>query len=207
VLYIKRLEISSVSQVLSEQTGVNLVLKHARLNMQPPVLKKAAQDAYDLWSAAQKNDISEAASAWKVLARQTAAAWQNSGNKRNREDKLAAVRRDAARDQTSEAQGRKKASNELRAAKRKQPKQRKDGARTGARPSSESKNTAAMVSYGCIAKGNALRECTKVEENAKKSIMDGKFQEWKNERMEKDDKNKIGSLAQVQGRTETMFMR
>jgi hypothetical protein len=38
-----------------------------------------------------------------------------------------------------------------------------------------------------------------VEENAKKSIMDEKFQEWKDVRKEKKDKKKIGSLTQVQG--------
>jgi hypothetical protein len=104
----KELEISGVSQILNEVAGAKLVVKHAMLKLEPPVLNQAAQDAYDLWSAAQKNDFSEATCAWQVVARQTAAAWPSSGNKRSREDKKIEDRRDAARDKTSEEPVRKK---------------------------------------------------------------------------------------------------
>jgi hypothetical protein len=90
------------------------------LKLVPPGLKQAAQDAYDHWSAAQKNDFSDATCAWQVLARQTTAAWPSSGNKRSREDKKIEDRRDAARDQTSEEPGRKKTRNEVRAVKKNQ---------------------------------------------------------------------------------------
>jgi hypothetical protein len=195
----KELEISGVSQVLSEEAGAKLVVKHALLNLEPPVLRQAAQDTYGLWSAAQKNDFSEATCAWQVLARQTAAAWPTPGAKRGREAKQGEGARDAARDQTSEEPSRKKTRGEPRAAKKKQPKQRKDGARTGAGPSSETKDASAIVCYGCGDKGHALKDCTKVEEDAKKSIMGEKFQEWKAARKEERDKKKIGSLTQVQG--------
>jgi RNase H-like domain found in reverse transcriptase/Reverse transcriptase (RNA-dependent DNA polymerase)/Integrase zinc binding domain/Integrase core domain/Aspartyl protease len=195
----KELEVAGVSQVLTEEAGAKLVVKHGMLNLEPPVLRQAAQDAYDLWSATQRSDLAEATSVWQVLARQTAAAWPTSGSKRSREDKQVYDGRDATRDQLSEEPGRKKTRNDLRAAKKKQPKQGKDGARTSAGPSSETKGTTAIVCYGCGDKGHALRECTKVEEDAKKSIMNEKFQEWKDARKEKKDKKKIGSLTQVQG--------
>jgi Zinc knuckle len=95
-------------------------------------------------------------------------------NKQSREDKKGEDRRDAARDRTSEEPVRKKIRNEVRAAKKKQ---RNDGASTGAGSSTEIKDAAAMACYACGDKGHALRECTKVEEGAKKSIMEEKFQE------------------------------
>jgi hypothetical protein len=76
----KELEISGLSQILNEEAGAKLVVKHAMLILEPPVLKQAAQDAYDLWWAAQKNDSSDATCEWQVLARQTASAWPSSGN-------------------------------------------------------------------------------------------------------------------------------
>jgi hypothetical protein len=135
---------------------------------------------------------------WQVLARQTAAPWPTSGSKRSRGDKQIYNGRDATRDQSFEEPGRKKTRNELHAAKKK-PKLGKDGARTSAGPSSETRDTTTIVCYGCGDKGRALRECTKEEEDAKKSIMDGKFQEWKVARQGKKGKKKIGSLTQVQG--------
>jgi predicted Fe-S protein YdhL (DUF1289 family) len=89
-----------------------------------------------------------------------------------------------------------KTRNAVRPAKKKQG---KDGASTGAGSSTEIKDATAMVCYGCGDKGHSMRACIKVEEGAKKSIMDEKFQEWKEARNEKEDKKEIGSLAQVQG--------
>jgi hypothetical protein len=117
-------------------------------------------------------------------------------NKWSREDKKGEDRRDAARDRTSEEPVRKKTRNEVRAAKKKQ---RNDGASTGSGSSTEIKDAAAMVCYACGDKGHALRECTKVEEGAKESITEGKFQEWKEARKDKKDEKEIGTLAQVQG--------
>jgi hypothetical protein len=144
------------------------------------------------------SEVSEATWAWQALARQTAAAWPSSGNKRSREDKQADYRRDAACDQTLEELGRKKARNELCATTKKQFKLSKEGARTDSGPSSDAKNPAIMVCYGCEEKGHALGECTKVEEDAKKSIMNDKFQEWKEARKEKKEKKKIGSITRRQ---------
>jgi hypothetical protein len=132
--------------VLNEEAGAKLMVKHGMLNLEPAVLRQAPHDAYDLWSATQRSDSAEANSMWQVLARQTAAAWPTSGSKRSRGDKQVYDGRDATRDQSSEEPGRKKTRNELRAAK-KQPKLGKDGARTSADPSSETKDTTTIVCY------------------------------------------------------------
>jgi hypothetical protein len=44
----KELDVAGVFQVLTEEAGAKLVVKHGILNLEPPVLRKAAQNAYDL---------------------------------------------------------------------------------------------------------------------------------------------------------------
>jgi hypothetical protein len=96
----KELDIAGVSQVLTE-AGAKLVAKHGMLNLEPPVLRQAAQDAYDLRSTTQRSGLTEATSTLQVQARQTAAAWPTSGNKRSRGGKRVEDRRDATWDQMS----------------------------------------------------------------------------------------------------------